>query len=276
MEHIIREDFLIEAMEIIELYCELLIGRFGLLEQYKHCDPSLLEAVMTMIYAAPRLEVKELMNVRDALVQRFGKDLAQCAMENKSESVNSRIVHKLSVQAPDPFLVEQYLRIIAKSYNIEWEPAHPIPQPSKTKSPCSSSCSDVCLVDDSVSSENHHSDPYYQHLHQQQHMRPIVPPPFNCLPPQYYSTDYGNTTTTSTSGSSSSHHDQVPSPPSHPPPMPPPALHPDSMTKKQEDVISPTSPSLLPSFATDTSPSAPAVPDFDDLAKRFEALKKRT
>lgn len=35
VEHIIREDFSSEALEIIELYCELLLARFGLLEQLK-------------------------------------------------------------------------------------------------------------------------------------------------------------------------------------------------------------------------------------------------
>lgn len=36
VERIIREDFLMEAMEILELYCELLLARFGLLEQMKY------------------------------------------------------------------------------------------------------------------------------------------------------------------------------------------------------------------------------------------------
>ena len=31
MEHIIREDYLVEAMEVIELYCDLLLARFGML-----------------------------------------------------------------------------------------------------------------------------------------------------------------------------------------------------------------------------------------------------
>jgi vacuolar protein sorting-associated protein IST1 len=35
VEHIIREDFETEAMEILELYCDLLGARFGILEQIK-------------------------------------------------------------------------------------------------------------------------------------------------------------------------------------------------------------------------------------------------
>lgn len=35
IEHVIRDDFVIEAMENLELYCDLLLARFGLLETYK-------------------------------------------------------------------------------------------------------------------------------------------------------------------------------------------------------------------------------------------------
>ena len=35
VEHIIREDLMVEAMEIIEMFCDLLLARFGLLEKMK-------------------------------------------------------------------------------------------------------------------------------------------------------------------------------------------------------------------------------------------------
>ena len=33
VEHIIREDYLVEAMELIEMFCDLLLARFGLIQQ---------------------------------------------------------------------------------------------------------------------------------------------------------------------------------------------------------------------------------------------------
>ncbi|KAF9939720.1 hypothetical protein BGZ65_009717 [Modicella reniformis] len=120
VEHIIREDFTIEALEIIELYCELLLARFGLLEQLRTCDPAIIEAVNTIIYAAPRSEVKELLLVRDQLVAKFGRDFAANAMENRDESVNPRIIQKLQVQTPDPYLVNRYLEEIAKAFRVNW------------------------------------------------------------------------------------------------------------------------------------------------------------
>ena len=35
VEHIIREDYIVEAMEVVELYCDLLLARFGLIESMK-------------------------------------------------------------------------------------------------------------------------------------------------------------------------------------------------------------------------------------------------
>ena len=35
VEHIIREDYLVEAMEILEPYCDLLLARFGLIQSMK-------------------------------------------------------------------------------------------------------------------------------------------------------------------------------------------------------------------------------------------------
>lgn len=32
-----------------------------------------------------------------------------------------QIVHKLKVQTPDPVLVNQYLKTIAKAYNVQWD-----------------------------------------------------------------------------------------------------------------------------------------------------------
>ncbi len=35
VEHIIREDYIVEAFEVVEMYCDLLLARFGLLQQMK-------------------------------------------------------------------------------------------------------------------------------------------------------------------------------------------------------------------------------------------------
>ncbi|CAG8791910.1 19114_t:CDS:2, partial [Dentiscutata erythropus] len=121
VEGIIREDYYIEALEMLELYCELLLARFGLIEQMKQCDPSISEAVNTLIYAAPRSEIKELSLVRDQLIAKFGKEFALNAIENKNNCVNEKLIQKLMFSAADPYLVNSYLEEIAKSYNVNWK-----------------------------------------------------------------------------------------------------------------------------------------------------------
>ncbi|KAF7731659.1 hypothetical protein EC973_008829 [Apophysomyces ossiformis] len=121
VEHIIREDLVMEAMEILELYCDLLLARFGLIDQYKNCDPGIAEAVHTIIWAAPRAdEVKELGSVRDQLGWKYGKEFVLRALDNTDDLVNARVMSKFQVSAPESFLVERYLEEIAKSYDVRW------------------------------------------------------------------------------------------------------------------------------------------------------------
>ncbi|KAM8876434.1 IST1 homolog [Synchiropus picturatus] len=124
VEHIIREDYLVEAMEILELYCDLLLARFGLIQSMKELDPGLQEAVSTLIWAAPRLqsEVSELKIVSDQLCAKYSKEYGKLCRTNQIGTVNDRLMHKLSVEAPPKILVERYLIEIAKNYNVPYEP----------------------------------------------------------------------------------------------------------------------------------------------------------
>ncbi|KAI0525982.1 regulator of Vps4 activity in the MVB pathway-domain-containing protein [Xylaria bambusicola] len=118
-ENIIRSDINTELHEILELYCELLLARAALLES-PTCDPGLEEAVKSIIYAAPRTEIKELQQVRALLGERFGKEFVLAAMENSDGAVSEKVVKKLSVTPPKPELVQGYLEEIAKAYGVDW------------------------------------------------------------------------------------------------------------------------------------------------------------
>jgi vacuolar protein sorting-associated protein IST1 len=59
VESIIHDDIHVELLEILELYCELLSARFGLLDTTaKEPDPGVYEAVTAIIHAALRTELK--------------------------------------------------------------------------------------------------------------------------------------------------------------------------------------------------------------------------
>ena len=119
MENIIRSDINTELYEILELYCELLLARTGLMEA-KDCDPGLEEAVKSIIYAAPRTEIKELQQARQLIVEKYGKEFALDAMENPEGNVAERVLSKLKVTPPEPTLVDAYLREIARTYGVPW------------------------------------------------------------------------------------------------------------------------------------------------------------
>ena len=127
MENIIRSDINTELLEILELYCELLLARVGLLEA-KECDPGLEEAVKSIIYAAPRTDVRELHQARQLLVEKYGKDFALVAIENKDGKVAERVLRKLRVEPPPQELVTLYLQEIARTYGIAWPKNKELPE----------------------------------------------------------------------------------------------------------------------------------------------------
>lgn len=132
VENIIRTDITTELHEILELYCELLLARSQLLESQISSsnttsaasssatllDPALEEAVRSIIYAAPRTEIKELQTVRALLVDKFGKDVAIASMEG--EGVAERVIKKLRVETPKTELVEAYMTEIARFYGVPY------------------------------------------------------------------------------------------------------------------------------------------------------------
>ncbi|XP_018015796.1 IST1 homolog isoform X2 [Hyalella azteca] len=124
VEHIIREDYLVEAMEVTEMYCDLVLARFGLIQQMKDLDPGLSEAISSLVWCAPRLmsDVPELKIVADQFALKYGKPYAVACREQSISTISEKLIHKLSVQAPPKVLVEKYLQEIAHNYNLEYTP----------------------------------------------------------------------------------------------------------------------------------------------------------
>ena len=302
VEHIIREDYLVEAMEVVEMYCDLLLARFGLVQQMKTLDEGLAEAISSLIWAAPRLQtdIAELKIIADQLAVKYGKQYALAARENALNSVNEKLVHKLNVQAPPKILVEKYLIEIAKSHNVPYEPDTevlaeeeaadeaicnvPLIELDDTKPPEIGFVTGLPLNEKSI----------YPGI---QYPQPDLPKPFNYPVPNVCSKG-----------------GDVPPVPAVQPsgPYPGPASNPnvigfntdapapsyDSVFGGKDVSCAPNAPAVTPTpaprtkFPVDTLPELPSVPntvlpdldepndgnnevDFDDLAKRFEELKKR-
>lgn len=91
----------------------------------RECDPGLEEPIKSLIYAAPRTEIRELQTVRQLLVEKYGKEFAVAAIENSEQKVSPRVIKKLRVEPPDELLVTLYLKEIARTYGISYRATPP-------------------------------------------------------------------------------------------------------------------------------------------------------
>lgn len=124
VEHIICEDYMVEAMELTEVFCGLLLSRFGLVQQMRGLDEGLAEVISSILWVTPRLQadVPELKLIADQLMLKYGKPYAQACRNQHIDKISKRLIQKMSVQAPSKVLVEKYLIEIAKIYNVKYEP----------------------------------------------------------------------------------------------------------------------------------------------------------
>ncbi|XP_009804183.1 uncharacterized protein [Nicotiana sylvestris] len=123
VEHIIREQNVWAAYEILELFCEFVYARVPILESQKECPSELREAVASIIFAAPRCsDLPDLLHVRNLFAAKYGKEFIAAASELRPDtSVNRTIVEKLSVSAPSAEIKLNVLKEIAREYNVEWD-----------------------------------------------------------------------------------------------------------------------------------------------------------
>ncbi|KAG9475016.1 hypothetical protein GDO78_003460 [Eleutherodactylus coqui] len=253
VEHIIREDYLVEAMEILELYCDLLLARFGLIQSMKELDPGLAEAVSTLIWAAPRLqtEVSELKIVADQLCAKYSKEYGKLCRTNQIGTVNDRLMHKLSVEAPPKILVERYLIEIAKNYNVPYEPDSVVM--AEVPTGIEADLIDVGFTDDIKKGGGGSGGGGAMGM---------GPPPIPSMPPTYESIGDGGPQA-----------NNLPRDGSNNLPVAKPR------TKIPDNFVLPELPSVpdtLPAASAGAGTSNSEDIDFDDLSRRFEELKKKT
>ncbi|RZC42822.1 Ist1 domain containing protein, partial [Asbolus verrucosus] len=124
VQYIIREDYLVEAMEIVEMYCNLLLAQFDLITNIKELDDGISEAVSSLIWVAPRLQsdCQELKVIADLLTAKYGHNYAEACRVESIETINEKLKHKLSIQSPAKLLIEKYIMEIADWYIIPYEP----------------------------------------------------------------------------------------------------------------------------------------------------------
>ncbi|XP_051114340.1 uncharacterized protein LOC127239978 [Andrographis paniculata] len=142
VEHVVREEKMMAAYDLIEIYCELIVARMQVIETQKTCPIDLKEAITSVIFASPRCgDVTELRDVKKHFTDKYGKDFVASAVELRPQSGVSRlIVEKLSATAPDMQTKIKILSSIAEEHNVKWDPKSfedkdPLPTTDSLKGP---------------------------------------------------------------------------------------------------------------------------------------------
>ena len=138
VEQIIRADFKLESLELINNYTELLVSRFSVLVTEPEMKPEIAEAVTALVYAGYLLgnEIPELKELFNLFTAKYGKEYTEQVVSNKDKYLAHRFNKVLtSSQVPDTTVVVAYLDEIAKTYGVDYVPtlsAQPPPHISAT------------------------------------------------------------------------------------------------------------------------------------------------
>ncbi|XP_057975640.1 uncharacterized protein LOC131162995 [Malania oleifera] len=125
VEHIIREENMMAAQEILELFCELISVRLPIIETQRECPLDLKEAISSVCFAAPRCaDLPELLQVQMLFVGKYGKEFVSAATELMPDcGVNRQLIELLSIRAPAPDVKLKLLKEIAEEHELDWDPA---------------------------------------------------------------------------------------------------------------------------------------------------------
>ncbi|GFQ01595.1 ist1-like protein [Phtheirospermum japonicum] len=124
VEHVVREEKMMAAYDLLEIYCELVVARLPIIESQKNCPIDLKEAIASIVFSAPRCgDVPELLDVRKQFTAKYGKDFTTAAIELRPQcGVGRMLVEKLSATAPDGQTKIKILSAIAEEHNVKWDP----------------------------------------------------------------------------------------------------------------------------------------------------------
>ncbi|GLT39319.1 hypothetical protein SLA2020_135170 [Shorea laevis] len=123
VEHVLREQNILAANEVIELFCELVVARVTIMAKQRECPADLEEGIASLIFAAPRCaEIPELLAIRNMFEKKYGKDFVSAATDLRPNcGVNRLLIDKLSVKTPSGEVKLKVMKEIAKEHQIEWD-----------------------------------------------------------------------------------------------------------------------------------------------------------
>ncbi|CAI4051108.1 hypothetical protein SUVZ_14G0690 [Saccharomyces uvarum] len=128
VETLIHDDIHIELLEILELYCELLLARVQVINDIsneeqlvkEHMEDGINEAIRSLIYSILFVdEVKELCQLKDLMTWKLDAEFVAGIITDHID-VPDKIVQKCSPSVPKEELVDLYLTEIARTYDVPY------------------------------------------------------------------------------------------------------------------------------------------------------------
>jgi vacuolar protein sorting-associated protein IST1 len=99
---LVHEDLMVEALAIVEVYCETIAVRLDIIAAQISCPLDMHESISGIIYAAPYFEHSpELAKIARMLMRKYGADFANEAAS--SRLINTRVRSKNSSELRDLF-----------------------------------------------------------------------------------------------------------------------------------------------------------------------------
>jgi hypothetical protein len=125
VEGVLREEAMLEAFEVLDLFCELLVVRLPLISSTADLPADLREAVATVVYASRRAsELPELAQIRAQFAAKYGKAfVAACAEDATAAAcgVSPIALEKLSAAAPADQAASSRLRAVAEEHGVAFD-----------------------------------------------------------------------------------------------------------------------------------------------------------
>ena len=124
VEAVLREEATLEAFEVLDLFCELLVVRLPLIESTKDLPADLKEAVATVVYAARRVAdaIPELKEVRAQFAGKYGSPYVAACGEDATAGacgVSELAMRKLALAPPSAEARLEALRAVAAERGAE-------------------------------------------------------------------------------------------------------------------------------------------------------------
>ncbi|KAG6477497.1 uncharacterized protein LOC122022628 [Zingiber officinale] len=124
VQHVIKEEKMMSAYDLIETYCELIVEFLPIIESQKSCPKDLKEPICSVIFASPRCtDIPELKDIKKQFTAKYGKEFVSNILEVRPDcGVSRMMIEKLSTGAPEVELKLKVLIEVAREHNVKWEP----------------------------------------------------------------------------------------------------------------------------------------------------------